>query len=170
MQAAGWTRYGGSNGDWSVAKDGSQVFAQNHAMSSTLRVCYAGPVVSVPETVEARVKITAVGSSGTTTAMVCVRYPSGGGAPYACLALEESLGAQIKVGSGNDGPLWPTTITVGTWYDVKLSVDASGALTAYVAGTMLGVFMPTTSIAGGVIAIGTQSAEAEFDDIAVTEP
>jgi hypothetical protein len=127
-------------------------------------------VVTVAETVTARVKITATGSSGTTTAMVCVRYPSGGGTPYACLALEQGVGAQIKVGSGGDGPMWPTTVALGTWYDVKLTVDASGALTAYVDSVMLGVFMPSTSIASGVVAIATQSSEAEFDDVVVSEP
>jgi hypothetical protein len=170
MQAAGWKRIGGSSGDWTVIKDGSQVFAQTGSTSSTLRVCSAGPVVTVPETVTAQVKITALGSSGTTTAMVCVRYPSGGGTPYACLALEVGLGAQIRVGSGGDGPVWPTTVATGTWYTVKLTVDASNALTAYVDGTMLGVFMPSTAITSGVAAIATQSSEAEFDDVVVSEP
>jgi hypothetical protein len=166
-QATGWTRYGGSSGDWSVIADGTHVFAQNHATSSTLRVCYAGPVLNTPATVSAKVKLLALGSS-TTAAMVCVRYPSGGGTPYACLALEPS-GAQIKTG-GTDGPLWATTVAVGTTYDVTLSVDASGTLTAYLDGMELGTFAPTPVIASGLVAIATQGGEAEFDDIVLTTP
>jgi hypothetical protein len=168
MQAAGWTRQGGSSGDWSVIADGTHVFAQNHATSTTLRVCYAGPVLSTPATASAQVKIIALGSSAT-TAMVCVRYPSGGATPYACLALEPGVGAQIKTG-GTDGPVWATTVSVGTTYDVKLSVDSSGALTGYLDGMKLGTFAPTPVIAGGSVAIATQGGEAEFDAIVLTTP
>jgi hypothetical protein len=172
MLASDWKRVGGSQGDWIVIKDATQVLAQKGSTSSTPRYCYAGPVLTIPATVTAKVKITAAGSSGTGTAMVCVRFPSGGGTPYACLALEVGAGAQIKTGgsNGSDGPVWPTTVALGTWYDVKLSVDASGALTAYLDGTMLGVFMPTTAIASGVVALATQSSEAEFDDVVLADP
>jgi hypothetical protein len=149
--------------------DGTHVFAQNHAMSSTLRACYAGPVLTTAETVSAQVKITAMGSSGTTTAMVCARYPAGGGTPYACLALEASVGAQIMTG-GTDGPVWPVTVALGTWYSVKLAIDASGTLTAYLDGTLLGTFTPSPVIASGSVAVVTQSAEAEFDDVVLTTP
>lgn len=169
MQAAGWTRIGGSNGDWAVVADTTHVFAQNHATSSTLRACIAGPVLTTAATVSAQVKITANGSSGTTTAMVCVRYLSGGGTPYACLALEVGAGAQIRTG-GTNGPLWSTTVALGTWYDVSLSVDAAGALTAYLDGTLLGTFTPSPVITSGSIAVVTQSAEAEFDNVVLTTP
>jgi hypothetical protein len=168
MQASGWMRVGGSSGDWVVVVDTTQVFAQNHAMSTTLRVCYAGSALTTPATASAKVKITASGSSGTPSAMVCVRYPAGG-TPYACLALEAQVGAQIKTG-GTDGPVWPTTVSVGTWYDVKLTVDASGALTAYLDGTRLGAFAPSPAIPSGSVAVATQSAEAEFDDVVLTTP
>ncbi len=169
MQATGWTRIGGSSGDWVVVADGSQVFAQNHSMSSTLRVCRAGPVLSTAATVSAQVKIIANGSSGVTTAMLCVRYPSGGGTPYACLALEAGVGVQIKTG-GTNGPVWSTTVSLGTWYDAKLEVDAAGALTGYLDGVLLGTFTPASSIASGSVAIATQSAEAEFDNVVLTTP
>jgi hypothetical protein len=168
-QATGWTRIGGSNGDWVVVADTTQVFAQNHSMSSTLRVCRAGPVLSTAAAVSAQVKITANGSSGVTTAMVCVRYPAGGGTPYACLALEASVGVQIKTG-GVNGPVWPATVSIGTWYDAKLEVDAAGALTAYLDGVLLGTFTPAAAIASGSVAIATQSAEAEFDNVVLTTP
>ena len=169
VQATGWTRVGGSSGDWVVVADGTQVFAQNHSMSSTLRVCRAGPTLSTAAAVSAQVKITANGSSGVTTAMVCVRYPAGGGTPYACLALEAGVGAQIKTG-GTNGPVWATTVSIGTWYDAKLEVDASGALTGYLDGALLGTFTPASSIASGSVAIATQSAEAEFDNVVLTTP
>jgi hypothetical protein len=170
MMASGWKRVGGSQGDWKVIKDTTQVFAQDGSSSLTSRFCYAGPVLTSPATATAKVKITALGSSGTTTAMVCVRYPSAGGTPYACLALEVGTGVQIKTGGSNDGPVWPTTVSLGTWYDTKLTIDGSGALTAYLDGTMLGVFTPTTPIASGAIALATQSSEAEFDDVVLSSP
>ena len=39
--AAGWTREGGSAGDWQIISDATKVFAQNHAQSSTFRLAYA---------------------------------------------------------------------------------------------------------------------------------
>ena len=167
--ASGWTRVGGSNGDWAVATDATQVFAQNHATSSTQRACLASTAIATTAaSIAAQVKITTLGSSGTSTAMVCIHYPAGGGTPYACLALEALVGAQIKTG-GTDGPLWQTTVAVGTWYDVRLVLDATGALTAYLDDVLLGSFTPSAA-ASGPIAIATVSAEAEFDNVVLTTP
>jgi hypothetical protein len=165
---------GGSDGDWQVFFDTSNVFAQNHASSSTFRLCYpngaTGPW-SGATTVSARVKILAAGSSGTTTAFLCLGYAPGS-SNYGCLALEPS-GARIRMNAGSsatDGPLWPTAIGTGTWYDVKISMDATGALSAYVGGTLLGSYMPPSAIAGGYVAVATQSSQTAFDTVMVTQP
>jgi hypothetical protein len=171
----GWTRVGGSDGDWQVFFDTSNVFAQNHASSSTFRLCYANGAVGAPwsgsTTVSARVKISLAGSSGTTTALLCLGYaPSSN---YACLALEQGSGARIRMnagGSPTDGPLWPAAIAIGTWYDVKISLEASGALSAYLGGALLGSYTPTNAVTGGYVAVATQSAQASFDTVVVTQP
>jgi hypothetical protein len=59
---------------------------------------------------------------------------------------------------------------VGSWDDVKLSIDASGTLSAYLNGTLLGSYMPAGTIASGYVAVATQGAQAEFDTVAVTQP
>jgi len=170
----GWTRVGGSNGDWQVLTDTSNVFAQNNALSSTFRLCYPNGAPGAPwsgaTTVSARVKILASASPTTSVALLCLGYGSG---DYACIALQEGSGARIRVNAGNsptDGPLWPAAIAVGSWNDVKLSIDASGTLSAYLNGTLLGSYMPANTIASGYVAVATQSAQAEFDTIAVTQP
>ena len=174
IMPVGWTRVGGSDGDWQVFFDTSNVFAQNHASSSTFRLCYPNGAPGGPwsgaTTVSARVKILAAGSSGTTMAFLCLGYAPGSN--YGCLALDPS-GARIRMNAGSsstDGPLWPTAIATGTWYDVKISMDATGALSAYLNGTMLGSYMPPSAIAGGYVAVATQSSQAAFDTVTVTQP
>jgi hypothetical protein len=170
----GWTRVGGSSGDWQVLIDTNNVFAQSYALSSTFRLCYASGAAGAPwsgaTTVSARVKILARGTSGIPMALLCLGYGSG---DYACIALQEGGGARIRMNPGTspvDGPLWPATIAAGTWDDVKLSVDATGAMSAYLNGALLGSYMPPNPIASGYVAVATQSAEAVFDTVAVTQP
>jgi len=165
-QATGWTRVGGSGGDWLVTTDGSKVFGQNRSNSSSLRFVYAGPAATGVESIEAKVKVTLKGSSGTTSAMTCLRYSTDGN--YICLAIQPGVGAQIKTKAG-DGPTWSTNIAVGTWYDVKLSVDGSGTLSGYVGGQLLGTFKPS-SVSSGYAALGTQSGEANFDNVSISSP
>jgi hypothetical protein len=176
----GWTRVGGSSGDWEVRTDTTKTFAQDHATSSTLRISYASGATGAPwsgaTTLNTSVQLLALGSSGTFTALACVRYTAAG--DYECLALQAGpagqVGAQIKAkvgGTTTSGPLWTTTtITTGVAYAVKLSTDATGVLTATLNGTLLGTFTPPTPIASGFVALGTQSAEAEFDNVVVTQP
>jgi hypothetical protein len=175
--AAGWTREGGSDGDWQVITDASKAFAQNHAQSATFRLVYASSAAGAPwsgaTTISASAKVLATGTSGTTTALVCLRYTGGSSGDYACLALEPGTGAQIKMRNGGavtSGPLWAATIAVGTTYTVTLSASAAGALSATLNGTALGTFTPATPVASGFVALATQSAEALFDNIVVTQP
>jgi hypothetical protein len=176
--ATGWTREGGSNGDWVVIADATRAFAQNHAQSSTFRLAYASGATGAPwtgaTTITASVKILATGTSGTTMAFLCLRYTGGTSGDYACLVLEPGTGAQVKMrnaGAVTSGPLWTTqTLAVGTYYTVALSATAAGVLSASVNGTPLGTYTPATAVASGYVAVATQSAEAAFDNVVVTQP
>ncbi|HXT97489.1 MAG TPA: hypothetical protein VN853_14400 [Polyangia bacterium] len=175
--ATGWTREGGSTGDWVVISDATKAFAQNHATSTTFRLVYASSATGAPwsgaTTVNASVKVLATGTSGTTTALVCLRYTGGSAGDYACLALEPGTGAQIKMrnaGAVSSGPLWTPTLAVGTYYTVVLSASAAGVLSASLNGTSLGAFTPATAVPSGYVALATQSAEAAFDNVVVTQP
>jgi hypothetical protein len=175
--AAGWTREGGSDGDFQVIADATKAFAQNHALSSTFRLCYASGATGAPwsgaTSVTAQVKVLSLGSSGTTGAFVCLRYTGGSAGDYDCLVLEPGVGAQILVrraGAVASGPVWTATIAVGTAYVVKLSVNAAGALSASVGGALLGTTTPATAVANGTVAVATESTEAAFDNLVVTQP
>lgn len=175
--AAGWTREGGSNGDWQVIADATKAFAQNHAQSATFRLAYGSSATGAPwtgaTTIDASVKVLAVGTSGVTTAYVCLRYTGGASGDYACLAIEPGTGAQIKMrnaGAITSGPLWTPALAVGTWYTIVLSANAAGVLSAKVNGTVLGTYTPPTAVASGYAAVATESAEAAFDNIVVTQP
>jgi hypothetical protein len=175
--ATSWTREGGSSGDWQVISDATKAFAQNHAQSATFRLAYASSAAGAPwsgaTSVTASAKILATGTSGTTTALVCLRYTGGATGDYACLALEPGTGARIQMrnaGTITNGPLWTPALAVGTWYTVVLSASATGVLSASVNGTSLGTFTPTTAVPNGFVALATQSAEAAFDNVVVTQP
>jgi hypothetical protein len=167
-----WTRSGGSSGDWTITTDGTQVLAQSGATSSTPRFQYASGATGAPwsgaTSVEARVKLTASGS-GSPAALVCVRYTST--TNYYCVALLPT-GVQIQTvvgGTAGANTTVTETVTVGTFYDLKLSVDANGLLTASFNGASAGTFMPA-ALASGYAAVGTLSAKAEFDNFVVTRP
>jgi hypothetical protein len=171
-----WTRNGGSAGDWAIVADGTQALAQNHALSSTFRGNYSSGATGAPwsgaTTLSAQVKVTVNGSSSPTIALACVRYTAANDA-Y-CLALMPGMGAQIQVRSGQNvgsgSALFPVTVTIGTQYDVRISVDGNNLLSASLDGMLLGTLMPGTAIASGFVGIATQSAEATFDNVVVTQP
>jgi hypothetical protein len=172
-----WTRTGGSAGDWAIISDGTQALAQNHAQSSTFRAEYSsgatgGAPWSGATTLSVQVKVTLNGSSSPTVALACVRYTAANDA-Y-CLALMPAMGAQLQVRNGQTvgsaSALFPVTITVGTQYNVQISVDGAGMLSASLNGMALGTLMPGNAIASGFVGVATQSAEATFDNVVVTQP
>jgi hypothetical protein len=174
-----WTRFQGSAGDFAVGGDTTQVLVQSKN-SSTFRAFYTsgatGAPWSGPTTVRAQIKVTAPGSSGTPTAMACLRYTASNQA-Y-CAALIVNAGVQIQVrnsgsvsGIANDtSAVFPTTVAIGSAYDVQLGIDGTGLLTASLGGTALGSLMPATAISGGFAALATQSAVTDFDNVVVTQP
>jgi hypothetical protein len=168
-----WTRSGGSSGDWAIATDGTQVLRQNGATSSTLRTEHTSGASGAPWTgaasASARVKMIATGTSGTPMAMVCVRYADSGN--YYCAALVPT-GVQIRAvvgGSAAQSAVFPANVAIGTWYDVKISVDAAGLLTATLGSATMGTYDPG-NVASGFGAVGTISMEAAFDNFVVTRP
>lgn len=168
-QPVGWTHVGGAAKDWTVVVDTGQVLAQAKSTNSTLRVLYGPASTSNAASVSVRVNFTQGGSSSAmTTAMVCIRYVTSDGS-YQCLAIEPGVGVQVKTNLG-DGPVWPSSISLALWYRLKISVDNTGLLAAFLDGTLLGTFRPVAPIAAGSIAVATQSAEAEFDDVLLTSP
>src|SRR5262249_29524965 len=153
-----WTRVNGSSTDWEIAPDTSLVFRQDRSLSTTLRVCYAGPPTTGASTVSARVKVIANGTSGVTTAMLCLRMNALASA-FDCLALEPGVGLQVKTSQG-DSPVWMTGVSMGIWYALRLSLDTSGMLRAYLDGVLLGAVRPATEVDNAPIGIATQQAEA----------
>ncbi len=167
-----WSRSGGSSGDWMIATDGTQVLRQDGATSSTVRTMHASGASGAPWTgaasAAARVKMIATGSSGQ-MAMVCVRYADSSN--YYCAALVPN-GVQIRAvvaGAASQSAVFTSNVAIGTWYDVKISVDAAGLLTAYLGNTMMGTFDPG-NVASGFGAVGTISMRAAFDNFVVTRP
>jgi hypothetical protein len=82
-------------------------------------------------------------------------------------------GVQIQTtfdGAAAQSSVFSASVTTGTFYDLRLSVDASNQLTVYLGGTMRGTYMPSSAMASGTVAVGTASAEAAFDNISVTRP
>jgi len=75
-----------------------------------------------------------------------------------------------NAGTVTSGPLWTPTLALSTWYTVVLSANASGVLSASLNGTVLGTYTPATAVPSGYVALATQSAEAAFDNVVVTQP
>jgi len=172
--ASGWSRSGGSSGDWTIATDGTKVLEQGGATSSTIRIQAltgagaSGSPWSGAVSVSARVKLLMSGGSGQ-AALLCVRYNDASN--RYCAALVPN-GVQIQTaigGSAGASAVFTATVTTGTFYDLRISVDASNLLTVYLGGTMRGTYMPG-AMTNGTIAIATTSMEAAFDNISVTRP
>jgi len=101
--------------------------------------------------------------------MVCLRYTSTSN--YYCAALTPT-GVQIKTvvgGTAAASSIWASTAVTGTSYNLGLSINASGVLTATLGGTVMGTYTPAALATAGSAAVGTVSMEAEFDNVVVTQ-
>jgi len=172
--AGGWTRTGGSSGDWTIATDGTKVLQQDGASSSTVRMQSAtgagasGAPWSGAVSASARVKMIATGSSNQ-AALLCVRFNDISN--RYCGALVPG-GVQILTvvgGTAGGSNVFAATANTGTFYDLRISVDASNTLTVYLGGTMRGTYTPP-AMTNGTVAVGTASMQAAFDNITVTRP
>jgi hypothetical protein len=170
--AADWSRSGGSSGDWVIATDGTKVIEQNGATSSTVRMQSATGASGAPWSgaisASARVKLLSPGS-GSPAAMVCVRFNDISN--RYCGALVPN-GVQILTavgGTAGQSAVFTATVAAGTFYDLRVSVDASNVLTVYLGGTQRGTYTPGV-MTNGTVAVGTISTTAAFDNVSVTRP
>jgi hypothetical protein len=107
--------------------------------------------------------------SSNQAALLCVRYNDNSN--RYCGALVPG-GVQILTvvgGTAGGSAVFSATANTGTFYDLRISVDASNTLTVYLGGTMRGTYTPS-AMTNGTVAIGTASMEAAFDNITVTRP
>jgi len=142
---------------------GNKVFAQK-APASDWIIAVSGDYRWTDQIVEAKAKFTsAPGSLG-----VFARFKDVDN--YYFLYLDGSNIVLRKRASNSSTTLlkFKTPTVQGTWYSLKLSVVGS-TLTGYLDDKMLVTAMDT-NVAGGGIAVGTDSASAEFDDVNVTIP
>jgi hypothetical protein len=161
-------------GMWSVIADAAgdaggdnKVFAQKATVSDWI-IAASGDYRWTDQIVEAKVKFTsAPGSLG-----IFARFKDADN--YYFLYLDGS-NTVLRKRSNAGGNSTSTTIlkvkqpTVqGTWYTLKLSVVGT-MLTGYLDDKML-VMGTDSDVKGGGIAVGTDSASAEFDDVTVTIP
>ena len=95
---------------------------------STPRARPARPGAAPPR-VTASVKVLATGTSGTTTAFVCLRY-TGGSLGRLRLPGDRARRPARRsrcatAGAVTSGPLWTPTLALGTWYTAVLSANAA---------------------------------------------
>ena len=157
-----------------IATDGTKVLQQDNATSSTVRIQAltgagaAGAPWSGALSVSARVKLLMSGSSGQ-AALLCVRYNDTSNR-YCAALVPNGVQIQTLVGGSTGGSaVFTATVTTGTFYDLRISVDASNMLTVFLGGTQRGTYMPG-AMTNGTVAFGTTSMEAAFDNISVTRP
>jgi hypothetical protein len=115
----------------------------------------------------ADVEITALGLNGQ-AAMVCPRFVDLSN--YYCLALGPTgIQIQTKVNGGaSNSAIFGQTITIGSIHQVKLSLSG-GVLSVTLDSSVRGTLTPA-ALGNGFAAVATQSIEAQFDNVVVTQP
>ena len=171
--AVGWTRVGGSAGDWAIVAQGTKFFAQVGSTSLTPRAVFTSSATGAPWSgaisVAADSELTAVGTNSPPAAMLCARFIDLDN--YYCMAVGQTgVQVQAKVGGVvSNGALVPLTTNLGSINTAKLSLSAAGVLSATLNGSVRTTFTPP-ALASGFVAVMTTSMEAEFDTIVVTQP
>jgi hypothetical protein len=171
-QAQGWTRIGGSAGDWLVTAAGTKFFSQVGATSSTLRAVLSTGAPTAPwsgaTSISADVELTAAGISGQ-AAMICPRFVDLSN--YYCAALGPT-GVQIQTkvgGNALNSAIFPQSINIGSIQQLKLSLSAAGVLSVTLNSSVRGTLTPA-ALSSGFAALVTTSMEASFDTIVVSQP
>ncbi len=171
-QALGWTRVGGSAGDWQVTAAGTKFFSQVGATSSTFRAAFSSGAPGAPwsgaTSVSADVELNTLGISGQ-AALLCVRFVDISN--FYCAALSPAgIQIQTKVGGNtNNSAVFPQSINTGSIQQVTLSLSAAGVLSVILNSSQRGTLTPA-ALANGFVAVATTSVEASFDTIVVTQP
>jgi hypothetical protein len=134
-------------------------------------VSSAGDPSWTDQALEARLKILTFGGSTTSDlAFLAVRFRDSDNFYYAALRADGKVVLKARL-NGTDGSLGASvsaSITTNTWYTVK--VVASGTqLSVYIDDALIQTFSGVL-IASGSIALGTNNATVDFDDVSVTAP
>jgi pectate lyase len=158
--SSGWTASGGS---WTVGTDGSRVLVQT-GTSSDARA-RAGSAGWTDYSVTVRAKLTAVNGANR---FVAVLARAQSATSYYYLALRTNNTVELKRlvgGSSTTLASAPVTVTVGTWYTLRLQV-AGTALRGTVDGAST-VQATDAQFAAGGVGVATFNAAAAFDDVLV---
>jgi hypothetical protein len=171
-QATGWTRIGGSAGDWLVTAAGTKFFSQVGATSSTFRAAFSSGAPGAPwsgaTSVSADVELNTLGITAP-AALLCVRFVDISN--FYCAALSPTgIQIQTKVGGNtNNSAVFAQAINTGSIQQVKLSLSAAGVLSVTLNSSVRGTLTPT-ALASGFVAVATTSVEGSFDTIVVSQP
>ncbi|GIJ60835.1 pectate lyase family protein [Virgisporangium aurantiacum] len=158
--SAGWTTAGGS---WSVVTDGSGVLRQ--AGTSSDARARAGTASWTDYAVTARVRPTAFNGSNR---FVAVLARAQSNTSYYYLALRSNNTVELKKlvnGSSTTLATASVTVTVGTWYTLRLEVSGTS-----LRGTVNGgaaTSATDSQFGSGQIGVATFNATASFDDVVV---
>jgi hypothetical protein len=171
-QANGWTRVGGSAGDWAVTAAGTKFFSQVGSVSATFRAAFSSGAPGAPwsgaTSVSADVELNTLGISGQ-AAFLCVRFVDTSN--FYCAVLSPTgIQIQTKVGGNtNNSAVFAQSINPGSIQQVKLSLSAAGVLSVTLNSSVRATLTPP-ALANGFVAVGTASVEASFDTIVVSQP
>jgi pectate lyase len=158
--SSGWTTSGGS---WSVITDGSRVFRQS-GTSSDARA-RAGTSTWTDYAVTARVRPTAFNGSNR---FVAVLARAQSNTSYYYLALRQNNTVELKKlvgGSSTTLASAPVTVTLGTWYTLRLEVSGTQLRGNVNGGTVLAA--TDSQFRSGQIGVATFNASASFDNVVV---
>jgi hypothetical protein len=159
----GWSKSGGT---WSVVSDGTSVLAQSDTGSERARQ-FAGTTSWTNYSVQARVKVTAFGSSA---GVVALTGRAAGSTKMYRLSLTGANRVQLETMNGSAVTVLGSlsqTISTSTYYTLKLSFSGT-TISGSVNGTSVGSVTDST-IAAGRIGLLTEYAAGRFDDIVVDD-
>jgi hypothetical protein len=171
--ADGWSPTAGS---WSIASDGTDVYQQSDAGSTSQYLSAFAGTCWDDQVVEARVKIVSFGGNSTSNAAgVYARYVSA--QTHYLIGMDSGNNGELFIGrriqSTSSAPERVATKTnmhwvAGTWYTLRLEVIGS-SLKAYL-DDALQLETTDTQITSGGVALGARHVNVRFDDVRVTRP
>ena len=127
----------------------------------------AGPVLSGATSMTAQVKLVALGAATSRNGLppllehqqLLLRGPRPD---------RRAIKTMVN-GTAAQSAIFAATVATGTWYNLKLSVDASAVLSATLGTTVVGTYTPA-ALASGSAAVATASMTAEFDSVVYSQP
>ena len=166
-------------GNWSVVVDETNVYQQvSTTVTARSVVSNTAAFALADYAVQSRVKLLNVASTSSSYAMLMARYRDSRNYYFLTVRpnnkieikkyVNGSSGGTCSTGAGCTIATAPYSITLGTWYTVTFEVNGT-SLRALMNGTPVitasDVFTPFVS---GTFALGTATANVEFDDVVVS--